>query len=89
MEAINTASEVRIAGNTGEMLIFSGSHLHGTVANHTNQTRFSVDFRLMHLDDLKHKRGAINVDSACPDVGAGFKDYFHAHDFSNFQGIQQ
>jgi hypothetical protein len=89
LEAINTASEVRIAGNTGEMLIFSGSHLHGTVANHTEQTRFSVDFRLMHLDDLKHKRGAINVDSACPDVGAGFKDYFHAHDFSNFQGIQQ
>ena len=89
LEQINTASEVRIAGNTGEMLIFSGSHLHGTVANHTDRTRFSVDFRLMHLDDLKHNRGAINVDSACPDVGAGFKDYFHAHDFSNFQGIQQ
>ncbi|MCU1748348.1 helicase associated domain-containing protein [Pseudomonas sp. 6D_7.1_Bac1] len=87
-EEINGASEVRIAGNTGEMLIFSGSHLHGTVPNYTDNTRFSVDFRLMHLDDLKHKRGAINVDSACPDVGAGFKDYFHAHDFSNFQGIK-
>lgn len=87
-EEINSASEVRIAANTGEMLIFSGSHLHGTVPNHTDNTRFSVDFRLMHIDDLKHKRGAINVDSACPDVGAGFKDYFHTHDFSNFQGIQ-
>lgn len=87
-EEINGASEVRIAGNTGEMLIFSGSHLHGTVPNYTDNTRFSVDFRLMHLADLKHKRGAINVDSECPDVGAGFKDYFHAHDFSNFQGIQ-
>lgn len=88
-EAINDASELRIAGNTAEMLVFSGSHLHGTVPNYTQQTRFSVDFRLMHLDDLKHQRGAINVDSACPDVGAGFKDYFHAHDFSNFRGIQQ
>ncbi|MFC3944827.1 hypothetical protein CCU68_08055 [Pseudomonas gingeri NCPPB 3146 = LMG 5327] len=86
---IDGSSEVRIAGNTGEMLTFSGSHLHGTVPNYTEQTRFSVDFRLMHLDDLLHKRGAPNVDSACPDVGAGFKDYFHAHDFSNFQGIYQ
>jgi len=86
---INTSSELRVAGNMGDMLVFSGSHLHGTVPNYTQRTRFSVDFRLMHLDDLKHKRGAVNVDSACPDVGAGFKDYFHAHDFSNFQGIQQ
>lgn len=86
LDAIDTSAEMRIAGNTGDMLIFSGSHLHGTVANHTDRTRFSVDFRLMHLADLHSKRGAINVDSACPDVGAGFKDYFHAHDFSNFLG---
>lgn len=88
LEEINTSSEIRVAGNTAEMLIFSGSHLHGTVPNYTEQTRFSVDFRLMHLDDLKHKRGAINVDSACPDVGAGFKDYLHVHDFSNFLGAK-
>lgn len=88
LEAIDDSSELRIAGNSGEMLVFSGSHLHGTVPNRTNRTRFSVDFRLMHLEDLKHHRGAPNVDSACPDVGSGFKDYFHAHDFSNFQGFK-
>ncbi|PNG31328.1 MULTISPECIES: hypothetical protein [Pseudomonas] len=85
---IDDSSELRIAGNSGEMLVFSGSHLHGTVPNRTDRTRFSVDFRLMHLEDLKHNRGAPNVDSACPDVGSGFKDYFHAHDFSNFQGFK-
>ncbi|WP_267269585.1 hypothetical protein [Pseudomonas protegens] len=85
---IDDSSELRIAGNSGEMLVFSGSHLHGTVPNRTDRTRFSVDFRLMHLEDLKHNRGAHNVDSACPDVGSGFKDYFHAHDFSNFQGFK-
>ncbi|WOE81208.1 hypothetical protein RZO07_08265 [Pseudomonas protegens] len=85
---IDDSSELRIAGNSGEMLVFSGSHLHGTVPNRTDRTRFSVDFRLMHLEDLKNHRGAPNVDSACPDVGSGFKDYFHAHDFSNFQGFK-
>ena len=41
-EEINGASEVRIAGNTGEMLIFSGSHLHGTVSNYTDNKLFAV-----------------------------------------------
>lgn len=85
-EEVDSANELRVAGNTGDMLIFSGSHLHGTVPNYTQETRFSIDFRIMHLNDLRNKLGARNMDSACPDVGAGFKDYFHAHDFSNFQG---
>ncbi|MBB5192262.1 hypothetical protein HNQ50_003003 [Silvimonas terrae] len=87
LEEIDTASEIRMAGNTGEMIIFSGSHLHGTVPNYTDQTRFSIDFRLIHLDDLKHKRGAINMDGHCADVTAGYKDYFHVHDFSGFPGV--
>ncbi|WP_166363992.1 hypothetical protein [Pseudomonas akapageensis] len=89
LEAIDTSREIRVAGNTGEMLIFSGSHLHGTVPNHTDRTRFSVDFRIMHIEDLKQKRGAPNVDNGCSDVEAGFKDFFHANDFSNFLGVNQ
>jgi hypothetical protein len=89
LEEIASASEIRVAANSGEILIFSGSHLHGTVPNYTNQTRFSVDFRLMHLDDLRFKRGAVNVDSAAKDVESGYKDYFHASDFSSFQGIDK
>jgi hypothetical protein len=88
LDEIASESEIRIAGNTGELLIFSGSHLHGTVPNLTEQTRFSVDFRLMHIEDLKNKRGAVNVDSGCTDVEAGYKDFFHVSDFSNFQGVK-
>lgn len=87
LEEIDDRSELRIASNSGEMLIFSGSHLHGTVANTTDQVRFSVDFRLIHLQDLINKRGAPNVDNGCVDAHAGFKDLFHAKDFSRFQGV--
>jgi hypothetical protein len=87
MEEINNNSEVRIAANGGEMLIFSGAHLHGTVPNHTTQTRFSIDFRLIHIDDLKQGNGARNVDNGCRDPEVGFKDLFHVSDFSNFQGV--
>jgi hypothetical protein len=89
LEEISTASELRIAGNAGEMLTFSGAHLHGTVANHTNETRFSVDFRLLHIADLLSGRGAVNVDSGVKDSEAGYKDLFHLNDFSSFQGVNQ
>lgn len=87
LEHIGSANEARIAPNGGEMLIFSGVHLHGTVPNRTEQTRFSVDFRLMHIEDMKAGRGAVNVDSGCADPEAGFKDYLHADSFKSFEGI--
>lgn len=88
LEDISPISEIRIAGNTGDILIFSGSHLHGTVPNYTEQTRFSVDFRLMHLDDLRNGRGAVNIDSESTDAESGYKDYFRVSDFSSFEGIK-
>lgn len=89
MEEISTASEIRIAGNAGEILTFSGAHLHGTVPNLTEKTRFSIDFRLLHLGDLFSKRGAVNVDSGVADTEAGYKDFFHLNSFENFQGVEQ
>jgi hypothetical protein len=88
LEEISSLHEARIAPGAGEMLIFSGSHLHGTVPNRTGLTRYSVDFRVMHIDDLKAGRGAVNVDSACSDPQAGFKDYLHVDTFKPFQGAQ-
>ncbi len=88
LEEVSSSNEARIAPNGGEMLIFSGAHLHGTVPNRTEQTRFSVDFRLMHIEDLKAGRGPVNVDSGCADPEAGFKDYFHADSLLPFQGVR-
>jgi len=89
LEEISTASEIRIAGNAGEILTFSAAHLHGTVANFTDKTRFSIDFRLVHIADLLAKRGAVNVDNGVADSEAGYKDFFHVSDFSHFQGAIQ
>lgn len=89
LEDISTASEVRIAANAGEIITFSGSHLHGTVPNYTEQTRFSIDFRLIHIQDLLAGRGANNVDSGVRDSEAGFKELIHVSDFSHFQGVSQ
>jgi len=89
LEEVSTASEVRIAANAGEIITFSGSHLHGTVPNYTAQTRFSVDFRLVHIADLLAGNGAVNVDSGAKDAEAGFKELIHVSDFSHFQGVNQ
>lgn len=88
IEEVDASHELRIAPGAGEMLIFSGAQLHGTVPNRSGQTRFSVDFRLMHIEDLKAGRGAVNVDNGCADPESGYKDYFHADSFESFQGIQ-
>lgn len=87
LEDISTASEVRIAANAGEIITFSGSHLHGTVPNYTEQTRFSIDFRLVHIQDLFAGRGANNVDGGVRDSEVGFKALIHVSDFSHFQGV--
>lgn len=89
MEEISQAGEIRIAANAGEIITFSGSHLHGTVPNYTGQTRFSIDFRLIHIQDLLAGRGALNVDSGVTDTSAGLKELIHLSDFSHYQGVSQ
>ena len=45
------------------------------------RTRFSIDFRTVHLDDVEELRGAPNVDSAC--TGTTMRDYLRASDFEH------
>jgi len=47
----------------GENLIFSGAHYHKTLPHDLDQTRFSLDFRIVHLDDAQAGRGAPNADN--------------------------
>jgi hypothetical protein len=63
-EAIDLTDELRLVVGPASALNFSAAHLHATVPNTSGRTRFSVDFRTAHIDDLLARRGAEVVDSA-------------------------
>ena len=48
--------------------------------NASSRTRFSIDFRTVHVSDLRGGRGAVNVDSAC--TGSSIRDFVCAADLS-------
>jgi hypothetical protein len=75
LDSINEAEELRVLCNVGGIILFSGAHLHGTVPNTTNATRFSIDFRTVHLDDVATRTGAPNMDTMC--TGTLMGDFMH------------
>ena len=79
LEAIDTRSELRIAGTKGDTIMFSAAHLHSTAPNQSGLTRFSIDFRTINLEDLDFGRGAPNVDSRA--TGTTLGDFLRASDF--------
>jgi hypothetical protein len=80
-EPIEVEPQVRIIAPVGGVLIFSGAQLHSTVQNTTGRTRFSIDFRTVHVDDVVQMRGAPNVDSDC--TGTTMNDYLRGTDLSH------
>lgn len=74
------AVTVRFLPQPGGIVLFSGAQLHETVPNQAGIARYSIDFRTVHLDDAKTRRGAPNVDSRC--TGTTMRDYQHATDLS-------
>ena len=46
----------------GDVMVFSGQHLHGSVINNTGLTRFSSEIRTVDIHDVKHNIGAKNID---------------------------
>lgn len=80
-EAIELDPQIRVVTPPGGLLLFSAAHLHSSVPNTTGSTRFSIDFRTVHLDDLKTLQGAKNLDSAC--TGTTMKDYLKVSNLEN------
>jgi len=72
--------QVRVVANVGGIMLFSAAQLHSTVPNTCGVTRFSIDFRTVHLDDVWDKAGAQNVDSKS--TGTTMRDYIKGTDFS-------
>lgn len=81
LEPVELQPDIRLLPAPGGLLIFSGAQLHSTVPNTSGRTRFSIDFRSVHLDDVREVRGAPNIDSQC--TGSTMGDYLRATDLSN------
>jgi hypothetical protein len=79
-QAIELEPQVRVVPEPGGILIFSGAQLHSTVPNTSGRTRFSIDFRTVHLDDVRTGRGAPNVDAEC--TGTTLRDFVRADDLA-------
>ncbi|MEM8711572.1 MAG: hypothetical protein AAGG01_11505, partial [Planctomycetota bacterium] len=57
--------------SAGDELVFAGAHLHRTLPQTSGQTRFSLDFRVIDLEDTRSGRGAPLVDARCRGSAAG------------------
>jgi hypothetical protein len=62
-ERLELDHDFRVIVAPGGLIMFSGAHLHASVPNTSARTRFSVDFRTVHVADVVARRGATNVDS--------------------------
>ena len=51
-EPLQLEPEIRLVCPVGGAYQFSAAHLHSTVPNTSNVTRFSIDFRTVHVDDV-------------------------------------
>ena len=79
-EVMELDPQVRLIPRPGSVILFSGASMHSTVPNTSGYTRFSIDFRTVHLDDVRFKRGAANIDSEC--TGTTLRDFLRASDLS-------
>lgn len=73
-EMVDTAAGLRPVIEPGDLLCFSGAHLHASVPNTTGVARFSVEVRTVDAGDTADGRGAPNVDGEAPRVASG---WFH------------
>lgn len=79
-EAIELDPQVRVVPEVGGMMIFSGNQLHSSVPNTSGRTRFSIDFRVVDIDDVAAGRGSANVDCRC--TGTTLRDFVRASDLA-------
>ena len=80
-EPMELDPQVRLLPPPGGMIVFSGAQMHSTVPNTSGRTRFSIDFRTVHIDDVRGRVGAPNVDSAC--TGTTMGDYLRGTDLAH------
>ncbi len=77
-EPIELEPQIRVVCQAGGAIIFSGAQMHSTVPNTSDFTRYSIDFRTVHIDDVVTKGGAPNIDSA--PTGTSLRDFMQGKD---------
>jgi hypothetical protein len=80
-EPVELDPQIRLICKVGGAYLFSAAQLHSTVPNTSNVTRYSIDFRTVHLVDVMGRIGAPNIDSAC--TGTTIGDYLRGTDLSH------
>ena len=80
LDPLDPDPQIRIICRPGGIMLFSGAQMHSTVPNTSKTMRISIDFRTVHLDDVRDRRGAPNADSAC--TGTTMRDYLRTTDLA-------
>jgi hypothetical protein len=80
-EEIELDPQIRPICEPGGLIIFSAAQMHSSVPNTSGKTRFSIDFRTVHVGDVAERRGAPNIDSEC--TGTTMGDYLRISDLAN------
>lgn len=80
-ERMELDPQLRVAMPVAGMMLFSAAQMHSTVPNTSGRTRFSIDFRTVHIDDAVARRGAPNIDSEC--TGTTMGDYLRGTDLAH------
>lgn len=80
-EPMELNPQLRLLPPPGGVILFAGAQMHSSVPNDSGRTRFSIDFRTVHLDDVVARRGAPNIDSEC--TGTSMRDYLRVTDLTH------
>jgi hypothetical protein len=81
LEPLELDPQLRFLPKVGGLILFSAAQMHSTVPNTAGLTRYSIDFRTAHLDDVLQRKGARNYDSAC--TGTTMHDYLRGTDLTH------
>jgi hypothetical protein len=79
-EDIDSSCEIRIAGDAGDVMMFSSNHLHASAPNRSGVTRFSYDLRTINIEDVRAGRGPVNIDSGA--TGTTLGDFLRVADLA-------
>jgi len=73
---------ITVVPPVGGIMLFSGDQLHASLPNTSAATRYSIDFRTVHLNDVRDGTGAPCADVRC--VGTAMRDFRRLSDRAEF-----